>query len=96
MVTKVRICAECRAGYDDNSDEGVGPAEATVKVSHPHPDHPNLRVTKWVCDDHWTMLCDDHGEKAVRLIETLDPPGEPSRPADQPGDNVLLSILRGE
>jgi hypothetical protein len=35
-------------------------------VSHPNPDHPNLRVRKWVCTDHYDMLCNDYG-KDVRM-----------------------------
>jgi hypothetical protein len=65
-MTAKHACAECRAAYDENARNADGqpvePDEATAKVSHPHPDHPNLRVTKWVCDDHLTMLMDDYGE----------------------------------
>ena len=50
---KYPVCAECRAGDHDQ------PEPAIALISHPNPDHPNLRVRKWVCEEHLTMLADD-------------------------------------
>ena len=54
------FCAECRAGDHEHNEIAV------YLVSHPNPDHPGLRVRKWVCAEHYDMLCDDYG-KDVRM-----------------------------
>lgn len=60
-MSKSRECSECAAG--ENYGE-----PADLKIRHPHPDRPNLRVTKLVCDGHYTMLCDDYGDE-VEVLE---------------------------
>jgi len=49
------LCAECQNGDHEVNEVAV------VLVSHPNPDYPNLRVRKWVCDEHYGMLADDYG-----------------------------------
>jgi hypothetical protein len=48
------LCSECEAG------EIYAPA--VLKVQHPNENYPNLRVTKWICEHHLTMLGDDWGD----------------------------------
>lgn len=55
-----RLCSECRNGeiYDE---------PAVALVSHPADYHPNLKVRKWVCVEHLTMLKEDYGSD-LRVI----------------------------
>jgi hypothetical protein len=55
-------CAECRAGDHEF------PEPAVALVSHPNPDHPNLKIRKWVCGDHLMMLYDDYGIE-LKIVE---------------------------
>ncbi len=54
----MRVCCECKAG-------GIkGPSVVLVEL--PNLNHPNLKIQKWVCNDHYTMLADDYPE--IRII----------------------------
>jgi len=49
------FCSECEAGE-------IYGEPAVVKVRHPNENYLNLRVTKWICEGHLTMLTDDWGD----------------------------------
>jgi hypothetical protein len=53
-------CSECLAGETTE--------RASHLVSHPNPDHPNLRTKKWVCPDHYLMLLLDYGDADLRIL----------------------------
>lgn len=51
---EIRRCHECYAGEKNEL--------AVMLVEHPNPNHRNLMIRKWVCEDHYFMLADDYPE----------------------------------